>query len=205
MNTALPVTLTLVRHGQVPQNLTHVLEAEVPGPSLTALGREQAERLVERLADRPVDGIAVSTMVRTQETARPLAEARGLSPLVLGGLREISTGNLQGRDDDEARSLYWDTVHAWPDGELDGSLPGGETGHEFYARFDEAIRQCLMRGWRHPVLITHQAATQIWSRRQAGLTREWVRARSLPNTGVVEFVGSPETGWSLTRWEGEAD
>lgn len=204
MNTALPVTLTLIRHGQVPQNLTHVLETEVPGPSLTGLGREQAERVVERLADRPVDGIAVSTMTRTQETARPLAEARGLSPLVLGGLREISTGNLQGRNDDEARSLYWDTVHAWPDGELDGRVPGGESGHEFYARFDEAIRQCLARGWRHPVLITHQAAIQIWARRQAGLTRQWVRERPLPNTGVVEFVGTPETGWTLTQWVGDA-
>ncbi len=150
MTTTLKTTLTLIRHAQVPANLRRILESRIPGPSVTEHGQRQAVELVEQLRERPLDGIAVSTMIRTAETARPLAEDRGLDPLVLGGLREISVGDLQGRADDEARATFWDIVHAWPDGDDQLRVPGGETGAKFYDRFDAAIQDCLQRGWRQP-------------------------------------------------------
>ena len=34
--------LLLIRHGQTPSNLKHLLDTEAPGPTLTPLGQEQA-------------------------------------------------------------------------------------------------------------------------------------------------------------------
>ncbi len=90
--------LILVRHGQTPANVDGILESTVPGPGLTALGHEQAEALVEALADEKIDAIFVSSMIRTHLTAAPLVAARGLEPAVRDGLREIAAGDVEGND-----------------------------------------------------------------------------------------------------------
>jgi broad specificity phosphatase PhoE len=51
----------------------------VPGPDLTDTGEQQASALVTVLHDSGIDGIWASTMVRSQETAAPLAHDLGLS------------------------------------------------------------------------------------------------------------------------------
>ncbi len=69
--------LLLIRHGQTHSNVSGSLDTARPGADLTDLGREQAELLVERLKDEPVDALHASTLVRTQQTIAPLARARG--------------------------------------------------------------------------------------------------------------------------------
>ncbi len=65
--------LLLIRHGQTPANVHGILDAEVPGPGLTELGQRQAEALPTALADRGIERLFVSSMLRTQLTAAPLA------------------------------------------------------------------------------------------------------------------------------------
>ena len=68
----------LIRHGQTEMNAIHRIDSYRPGASLTELGRRQAGELVERFDGIDIEGIHVSTLVRTRETASPLARARGL-------------------------------------------------------------------------------------------------------------------------------
>lgn len=84
--------LLLVRHGEIGTNPLKILETTIPGPNLTQLGRQQARSLIQRFKHATVDGIVASTMLRTRQTAEPLATALDLPIQVVPGLEEISSG-----------------------------------------------------------------------------------------------------------------
>ena len=86
------ITLTFIRHAESQTNADNVVNTDIPGPSLTEEGKAQAEQLAHQLSRNNFDGIYVSDMVRTQETAAPLAHALGKPVEVLPGLREIDAG-----------------------------------------------------------------------------------------------------------------
>ncbi len=81
----------LLRHGEV-HNPGGVLYGRLPGFHLSDLGRRMAERVAETIGDRDIAHIRVSPMERVQETAAPLAAARGLEPTM--DERLIESGNV---------------------------------------------------------------------------------------------------------------
>jgi probable phosphoglycerate mutase len=62
-------------------------------PALTDIGREQARRLAAWLADEQIDHVAASPKLRAIETARPLADQRGLNVEIVAGFSEIDSGS----------------------------------------------------------------------------------------------------------------
>ena len=68
--------LLLIRHG-LPERVEHN-NGEVADPSLSEVGRQQAQALARRLSDEPIDAIYASTAARARETAAPLAADRSL-------------------------------------------------------------------------------------------------------------------------------
>ena len=77
---------------RVPEQRRQCRQHRFPGPSLTEEGQAQAQQLAHPLSRNNFDGIYVSDMVRTQQTAAPLAHALGKPVEVLPGLREIVAG-----------------------------------------------------------------------------------------------------------------
>jgi 2,3-bisphosphoglycerate-dependent phosphoglycerate mutase len=65
-------------------------------PELAPEGEQQAEALVERLAAKPVAGLFVTPLRRTQQTAAPLAARLGLEPVVVPELIEVALGDYEG-------------------------------------------------------------------------------------------------------------
>ena len=88
------IVLDFVRHGES-GDMT-VVNTLVPGPELTDTGDQQADDLVNVLSGNGIDDIYASTMIRSQETATPLAEALHLPIQVLPGLNEIDAGIFEG-------------------------------------------------------------------------------------------------------------
>jgi broad specificity phosphatase PhoE len=196
--------LLLIRHGQTPSNVTGVLDAAVPGPGLTELGQEQAAALPAALADRGIERVFVSSMLRTKLTAAPLAAALGVDPVELAGLREIGAGDLQGKTDKVSVQSYLATVWAWAEGDRSAQMPGGEDGHDFFTRYDDAVAQIAATGADVVAAFSHGAAIRIWASVAAqNVPNEFGGRRPLENTGIVELEGSPESGWRLVDWEGE--
>lgn len=196
--------LLLIRHGQTPANVDGVLDAAVPGPGLTHLGQQQADALPAALADRGIGALFVSSMVRTQLTAAPLAAALGTEPVVLPGLREVEAGDLQGKRDRTSVQLYISTVHGWSAGDRTTRIPGAESGDEFFARYDDAVRQVLTSGVDVAAVVSHGAAIRTWAAAVSqNVPDEFGTQRNLGNTGIVEVEGSFEDGWRLVDWEGE--
>jgi len=192
--------LTLIRHGQTPSNVLHLLDTAAPGPGLTDFGKLQASDIPGKLEGRPVDAVYVSRLVRTHHTAAPLAYARGLEAIELPGLHEIEAGDLEKRGDEEAVHAYMSTVFHWGRGDLDARMPGGPDGHEFFGRFDADIAR-IAAEVQHPVVVSHGAAIRVWvAARASNIDPEFTAVHHLPNTGIVELEGSPEDGWQLLSW-----
>jgi broad specificity phosphatase PhoE len=195
--------LILIRHGQTSSNVAGVLDTRIPGPGLTDLGRTQAAALPETLRDEAIGALYVSTVVRTHETAAPLAHALGLAPVERAGIREIGAGDLEMRGDRASVVEYVDTMIRWVAGEDELRLAGDETGREFAARFNAVVAEAEDAGHGTVALVSHGAAIRCWSGMRArGLDAAFVADHPLENTGVVVLEGSGRD-WTLESWEGE--
>ena len=151
----------LIRHGQTPSNIAHQLDTAAPGAELSELGRRQAEAIPAALAGESIDAIYVSNLVRTQQTAAPLAAALGLEPQVRAGIREISAGDMEMRSDEESIQRFVDVVFSWPK-DLQARVPGGESGQEVLSRFDDVIAEASASGARTVVFVSHGAVIRVW-------------------------------------------
>jgi len=138
------VRLLLIRHGQTPSNVAGELDTAPPGAELTALGRRQAAAVAEVLTE-PLRAVHASPLVRTQQSAEPLARAQGLTVDVRPGLEEVWAGDLEMASDRESVETYLGTLATWMRGDLDRRMPGGHDGHAFVERYDAAVRG-LCRG-----------------------------------------------------------
>ncbi|MFC8450830.1 histidine phosphatase family protein [Kitasatospora sp. NPDC057223] len=195
--------LLLIRHGETPSNVAHRLDTARPGAVLTALGQQQAAALPGALAGEPIDALYASTLVRTQLTAAPLAAARGLDVLIRDGLREITAGDLEMRDDAEAGERYMRTAFAWSAGDAGLRMPGGENGTEALGRFDAVVAETADSGAAAVALVSHGAMIRMWTAARAeNVDVAFAAARPLDNTGVVIVEGSPADGWKALSWMG---
>ncbi|WP_181782958.1 histidine phosphatase family protein [Pseudonocardia pini] len=132
-------TLILLRHGRSTSNTSGVLAGRSPGVELDEKGREQAARIVERLAPLPIAAIVTSPMTRCVQTVAPLAEARGLDPVVEPDITEVDYGEWTNQELKVlAKEDLWKVVQAHPSAAV---FPGGEGLAAMQARCVAAIRQ----------------------------------------------------------------
>jgi probable phosphoglycerate mutase len=197
--------MLLIRHGQTPSNLDHLLDTAIPGPGLTELGQEQAEALPAALEGEDIGALFVSTLVRTQITAAPLAAARGLEPWIRDGIRELAAGDLEMRGDREATTTYMRTALRWADGDVAARIPGGEDGVEALGRFDSVVAEAVATGVGTVALVSHGAAIRVWvAARATNVDTQFVAERPLSNTGIVVLESDDAGRWRVALWEGQA-
>lgn len=196
--------LILVRHGQTQANLTRALDTAEPGSPLTAEGHVQAARVADALAAEGIRGIFTSHLLRTRQTARPLADRLGIDPVVLPGIREIVAADLEMRSDLESIIEYHSVADAWAHGHLDRRMPGGESGHEVFARFGGAVEEARgLVGDGAAVLFSHGAIIRTWSGYHGrNIDPDFATSRILANTGMVVLDEGP-AGWLVRRWMDE--
>lgn len=197
--------LILVRHGQTPSNVRGLLDTAEPGADLTDLGREQAVSLVDRLEGETISAINVSTLVRTQQTAAPLAAALDLEPEVLAEGREVSAGDLEMSGDKEDLHEYVSTIFAWVTEDPGVRLPGGETGTEVLERFDAQVASAVRRGREAGrgavVVVAHGSVIRYWVASRTDADTSFIARHPLPNTGIVVLEGEPGD-WRLESYDG---
>jgi broad specificity phosphatase PhoE len=197
------ITLTLVRHAQSAGNVSGFTDTSVPGPSLTPEGQQQAVVAADKLRSKDFDGIYASTMVRTQQTAAPLAKDLDEQVEVLPGLREIEAGRFEGTPEAAAATTYFLAPAQWLEGNLDATIPGSISGNEFNDRFTAAVQTIYESGDKNPVAFAHGGSIALWTVLNAGNAKEsLLMTHPLPNTGQVVLKGNPFTGWTLVDWDG---
>ena len=192
-----------MRHGQTYANVSGELDTAHPGLDLTDLGRAQALAASRALADEHLDAIYVSSRVRTHQTAAPTAEARGLGLTQLDGLEEIQAGDYEMAADHDSVAGYIGAVAAWLDGDLTHRMPGSETGEEFLARFDAAVRTIVDAGHEAALVVSHGAALRTWvSTRMEPHPDAPPATQPLHNTALIVLKGDVDEGWRMVSWQG---
>ncbi|MFI1022726.1 bifunctional RNase H/acid phosphatase [Streptomyces olivaceus] len=170
-----PATFVLLRHGETP--LTPQKRFSGSGgsdPSLSPVGREQAEKVAASLARRgTVEAIVASPLARTRETAGIVAARLGLEVAVDEGLRETDFGVWEGLTFGEVRERYPDDLDAWlasPEAEPTG---GGEsfaaTGARIAATRDKLV---AAHAGRTVLLVSHVTPIKTFLRLALGAPPE---------------------------------
>ena len=196
--------LLLLRHGQTQSNVIGALDTAIPGAPLNALGLRQAAAVPGALAGQEIDGISASTILRAQQTAAPLATERALTVEVRDGLREIEAGELEMLSDPTSQGIYTATAFAWAKGDLQLRMPGGETGLQFFERFDGAIADILAESDPTVVAVSHGAAIRTWVAARCENTEgSFAGSHQLDNTGVAILEGDEVRRWRLIDWRSE--
>ena len=175
----------------------------MPGPGLTPLGEKQAQKAADALRGNDFDGIFASTMVRTQQTAAPLARDLGEQVEVLPGLREVEAGVFEGHPEADAASTFFLAPAMWLDGNRNARIPGSIDGNEFNDRFTAAVQRIYDSGDKNPVAFAHGGSIMLWTMLNVRNPNDGLlQAHPLPNTGRVVIKGNPINGWTLVDWDG---
>jgi broad specificity phosphatase PhoE len=199
------ITVTFVRHAQSEANASGIIDTQVPGPGLTAEGKGQAQQVAHQPGHN-YDGIYASTMVRTQQTAAPLAAELGKQVEVLAGIQEISAGWYEGKPVAEEASTYLLAPADWLKGDVGNSIPGSVSGKQFNEQFTAAVQKVYNSGQRNPVVFSHKFAIEYWTLMNTKNGKDTLlTSHPLPNVGRVVITGNPMTGWTLTDWDGIRD
>ena len=189
--------LLLIRHGRTASNVTRLLDTAPPGAPLDDVGLDQARALADTLAGEPIEAVYASDLIRSQQTAEPLALRHGLEVIVRAGVREIQAG------EDEMSAdwvRYLTTIISWQS-DIDTRIPGGETGREVLARFDAVLGEARAKGHRTIAVVSHGAMIRTWAATRAtNLTVDFLRTTSLENTLVVDLADAADGSWQVTRW-----
>jgi probable phosphoglycerate mutase len=101
----LKCTVYLLRHGDTRTDAVrrYIGRTDVP---LSEIGRRQAGWWREELASRSFNRIICSDLGRSRETARVIAEGRGVAVETCPELREIDLGEWDGLPQDEVRRQF---------------------------------------------------------------------------------------------------
>jgi broad specificity phosphatase PhoE len=200
------ITLTFIRHAESQSNAEHIINTDIPGPGLTEEGQAQAEQLAHQLSRNNFDAVYASNMVRTQETAQPLAQALGKRVEVLPGLREINAGWYNNSPTKRADLTYRLAPADWLNGDLKDAVPGSISGTEFNDQFTAAVQKIYDSGNSKPVAFSHAESIMYWTLLNVKNPKDSLAtSHHLPNLGRVVVTGSPSMGWTLVDWDGIRD
>ncbi|QBX54920.1 histidine phosphatase family protein [Nocardioides seonyuensis] len=152
----------LLRHGEV-HNPQGVLYGRRDGFHLSDLGNKMAQRVAAEVGDREIVHMRSSPLERAQETAAPLAEARGLSPVLDPRVLE-SSNVFEGLSFGEGAWTIVKRPHLWHHLRNPLKPSWGEPYDEIAARMMAAVHDAREAAeGAEAVIVSHQLP--IWTTR----------------------------------------
>ncbi len=186
--------MLLVRHGEsqpAHPDRPFALRDGHGDPPLDPVGVEQARLLGARLAEERVDAIYVTSLVRTHQTAAPLAQRLGLKPIEEPGLREVFLGDWEGGEF-RVRAAANDPIFAriWTEERWD-VIPNAEKQEVFEQRVWDGFSRIVAA---HPdqrvVVVSHGGVIGQLLHHITGARR--FAFSGADNASISEVVAMPE-------------
>ena len=184
--------LYLVRHAQTEYNRLGIVQGQGIDASINDHGRDQARLLARRVAELEVDALYASTLTRSIQTARAIADHHpsSLSIREEAGLDEISWGVLEGEGPSpEIQKRMCAIKKAWRNGDYDRRLEGGESAEEVRRRGSRTVRRIADRHEGGTVVaVVHGRFLRIVLSDLLGLETARMHEMDHTNTGVNHLV-----------------
>ena len=174
--------LFLVRHGVTQHNTDRIFMGHDPVP-LSASGREQIERLAERLRADPPTRIVSSDILRARQSAEILSRAVELPFETEVRLREVDVGEAKGFS-------YAEAAERWPvvfDAKGEARFPGGESFAEVADRAADYLRTAVLGDSGTVLVVTHGGVVRGVAARLLGLPLEAVAGFVIDNASLSTF------------------
>lgn len=132
-------TVYLIRHGNI--DCEDRVPGRMPGMHLSSHGQKQARDLLHFFENRKLEAIYSSPMDRALETAKPLAEKKGLKVEICEAFNEIDFGDWTNRKFSELENDFsWKQFHFFRNGTV---IPGGELMIEVQSRMVGQLQQLI--------------------------------------------------------------
>ncbi|MBN1554996.1 MAG: histidine phosphatase family protein [Phycisphaerae bacterium] len=196
--TDLPCEVVIIRHGQTLWNEQEILQGQADSP-LTALGRQQAKCLGDRLASESFGAIYSSDLGRAMETAAVVAQRLKMKVLPDSDLRERNATCFQGLTWAQVEEKFPDLYKQyWEDPSF--APPGGETAAQVHDRAIRCIDRLVVRHAGEKILIvTHGHIMMNVFKHTVGLHHQAHRRFALDNATINRFRIQADE-WQLVTW-----
>nr|WP_255668854.1 histidine phosphatase family protein [Aeromicrobium duanguangcaii] len=164
----------LWRHGRTEWNVAGRVQGQTD-IALDEVGRQQAAEAAARLASLSPARIVSSDLSRAADTARALSDRTGVPVETDPRLRELAFGAREGLTWRESWERFPTQMQAWADGD-ETQIEGAETHAQAGARLAAALREYVdeLPLGETLVVVAHGAVLR---------------------TGILEFLGIPESSW----------
>ena len=179
--------LILVRHGETEWNVQRRYQGQFNVP-LSSVGRQQAERIAQRLASQKIDAIYASDLERAWETAAIIAAKHNLAVASEPRLRELKFGVLEGLTFDEAQIQYPEMITAWLK-DFNQPPQGAESVDLFNARIIALLDDLKQKHDEQTLLLVgHGGSLSEILRVVLGLSREKRWYLEMENASLSEVL-----------------
>jgi broad specificity phosphatase PhoE len=136
--------ILMVRHGESEANILQEFSNRSLKHPLTERGISQTTALAQTLADRKIQKIYSSPILRAQQTSMILAEQFHVEIEIEPALREFDVGIYEGRSDEDAWVKYRDVVQAWiHDEKFEEKLEHGESFVDQVDMFEPFLKKIV--------------------------------------------------------------
>jgi probable phosphoglycerate mutase len=206
--TEVPLTrLILIRHGESRVTVDRVIGGPRTCTGLSDLGRQQAERLRDRLAttgEIEATALFASSYPRAAETAEIIAPVLGVPVVEEPGFGEHDPGpDCDGLTFNDFLERY-----GMPDWESDPhavTFPGGETVAEFHHRVGATLSRVVRDHLGGAIVVAcHGGVIDAAFRALLRLPTHGAFELQTTNTSLTEFVTTRRDRWRLVRYNDAA-
>ncbi len=194
--------LLLVRHGESEWNRLgrYAGQRDVP---LSDRGKQQAQRLAERLASEPLAAIYTSPLQRARDTASAIAERQCVPITLEHRLAEIHHGLWEGLTAAQVGTQFPVEYALWRTQPHRAVMPQGESLVDVAQRAGQALTEVLRR---YPsgkiVLCSHDAVLRVVLLAALGLTLEHFWKWHFANASLTVLTADENGGALACRLAG---
>lgn len=191
-------TIYVMRHGESVVNIERRLTCRRYEGDLTENGRAQGAKAARWFADKGLTQIRHSPFHRTEQTAKIIGAAVGVTPVADDDLCEMDCGNLEGRTDEAAWKIWTEVYQRWLMFDSSARFPEGESYGEAVMRFRRALNASSPDG--KTLLVTHGGVTVtvIPPLCVNAAAMQWVE--HLANTGIIVLEHYDAERYSCSAW-----
>jgi broad specificity phosphatase PhoE len=182
----------VLRHGQSEGNATLTFQGHIDYP-LDEVGESQARAAGHWLADKKVDAILCSPLVRASSTASIIARICNVpDPISFPGLVEVDVGIFSGVSIERAKQEYPDIYRRFQYSSWD-AVPEAEPSSRLYKRAMMSwlkLREMAGNGARTIVCVAHGGTIQWLIRSTFGVST-WLPLVPSSNCGISKYEVVP--------------